>query len=397
MDRASSQPHVTRHTLPPRLAYAAGVVYASQGKLYALDATDGHGIRDYDLHSYLALTVVDDVIYTGTTTKDASGEYAYSYQATSAATGAPIWNAPVHGRPYYAPLVSDTGVLVAVVEATLYSLDRRTGIWRWRYPTEGFLGAAPVVADGMVYLSPVVNKPGTAYAHALDAATGQPRWRMGLPATTSHRLAVYGDTVYATMPNDGGLLALDRRGGARQWWQPLVSQPASTPVALDDAIYVVCSHSRFDPGIWEAAPDDGPLPNPYVLSAVLVAMRADDGSLLWERPIGAGRGVAHAGEPVAGANGTIFVGADDGALYAYDATTGAPRWRYQTEGDKVSGPLPVGDNVYIGASDGYVYALDTAAGALRWRAFTSTAIYSVTSLRERSITVGGVHDAHDPA
>ncbi|MGH2485912.1 MAG: hypothetical protein ACRDHE_07870 [Ktedonobacterales bacterium] len=32
---------VTKHALPPRLALADGVVYASQRKLYALDATTG--------------------------------------------------------------------------------------------------------------------------------------------------------------------------------------------------------------------------------------------------------------------------------------------------------------------------------------------------------------------
>jgi outer membrane protein assembly factor BamB len=92
MDSAA-KPQVTKHTLPPRLAYADGVVYASQGRLYALDASDGRIVRDYDLHSSLDFSVVAGVIYADATAKDANGEYTFSYQATNAACGALRWRA----------------------------------------------------------------------------------------------------------------------------------------------------------------------------------------------------------------------------------------------------------------------------------------------------------------
>lgn len=392
----TAKSHVTKHTLPPRLAHADGVVYASQGRLYTLDANDGRVVREYEIRcSQLALSVVEGVIYTGVTAKVANGEYAFAYQATSAASGALLWSSPVQGRPYYAPLVIGDTVLVAVVEGTLYALDRATGRVRWRWRPDGWLAAAPVVSDGLVYVSPVVNQPDPAFVYALDVATGRLLWRTGLPETAGQRLAVHGDSLYAVIPNGGGLIALDRRDRAELWRQPLEGQPSSAPVVTNDAVYLVCARSRFNPAAWEDVPDDGgALPDPYAHSAVLVAVRAQDGAPHWERAIGAEGVVTHAGEPVA-AGEAIYVGASDGALYAFDATSGAARWRTQTGGDLLSTPTVMGDTVCVGASDGYVYALDTATGQERWRTFTRTGMYTVASVRLLSIAVGEVHDAHD--
>jgi serine/threonine-protein kinase len=249
---------------------------------------------------------------------------------------------------------------------------------------------------GMLYVSPVVNDPNQAFVYALDASSGWQRWYRGLPESSSERLAVHSDALYVVMPNGGGLLALDRRLGVPAWRQPLEALPVSAPVALDDTVYLVASRTRLNPRVLEDFPDDATaLPDPYPRSVVVVAMRAEDGTKRWEQSIGVEGAVTHAGEPVIGGAETIYVGANDGALYAFDATTGAPRWRYQTGGDQVSTPLIAGESAYVGASDGYVYALDAATGVLRWRAFTSTDVYGAASMRVGSLHIGGVKRKND--
>jgi hypothetical protein len=42
-------------------------------------------------------------------------------------------------------------------------------------------------------------------------------------------------------------------------------------------------------------------------------------------------------------------------------------WRVATDGDVVSSPAIAGGVVYVGSNDGYLYALDLATGARRWR------------------------------
>lgn len=376
---------VARTILPPWLTYADGVIYASQGRLFAIEAASGRTLREYDMCSHQAVMVSEGTIYAGVTTKNSDGDYVFAYQAVGVETGYCRWVLPVYGRPYFAPLVTDTTVVVTVVEGALYCVDRDTGAARWQQRIRGFHTAAPIIADGMVYFSPVNNGSEQAFIYALNASSGTLSWRAGLPATTSSALVVHGDNLYVAMPNGGGLLAVERAAGKRIWWQPPVAAPTSPLVATRSAVFCVCERTRFDPNAWADVADDSALSDPYVRTVELVGMRSADGVLLWEQSIGIEGQAPAVGEPVA-TDDTVFVGASDGALYAFDTTTGAPRWRYQTDGDYISTPIVTDGAVCVGASDGNIYALDPSTGALRWRTFTSTDVYSVAGVRVRSTT-----------
>jgi serine/threonine-protein kinase len=65
--------------------------------------------------------------------------------------------------------------------------------------------------------------------------------------------------------------------------------------------------------------------------------------------------------------GTVYVGAQDGWIYALDAGTGAKRWAYRAGGPVRARPTPAGEALYVQADDGYLYKLAAATGELRWR------------------------------
>lgn len=65
-------------------------------------------------------------------------------------------------------------------------------------------------------------------------------------------------------------------------------------------------------------------------------------------------------------DGTVYVGSDDGSLYAIDAETGAERWAADTDGPIRSSPAVLGETVYVGSDDHAVYAFDTSSGETRW-------------------------------
>lgn len=78
---------------------------------------------------------------------------------------------------------------------------------------------------------------------------------------------------------------------------------------------------------------------------------------------------AVAGSPVV-ADGIVYAGSVGGPFHAYDAATGAERWR--TDADGFLSPPAVRDGVvYVGAS-GAIVALDADTGAERWRYTTGT-------------------------
>ncbi len=64
--------------------------------------------------------------------------------------------------------------------------------------------------------------------------------------------------------------------------------------------------------------------------------------------------------------GTIFIGSDDGALWALDSGSLKPRWKAHTGGRVRSTPAVAGDAVFFASDDGTLRALSTA-GEERWR------------------------------
>jgi outer membrane protein assembly factor BamB len=67
-----------------------------------------------------------------------------------------------------------------------------------------------------------------------------------------------------------------------------------------------------------------------------------------------------------GADGTIYIGSNDGYLYAI-APDGSLKWRYQTDDAVESSPAIGADGiVYFGSHDGHLYAINPD-GTLRWR------------------------------
>lgn len=65
------------------------------------------------------------------------------------------------------------------------------------------------------------------------------------------------------------------------------------------------------------------------------------------------------------ADGTLYIGSNDGFLYALDAVNGTEQWRFET-GGRITGAAAVANgSVYVGSADGYVYAIDAASGERR--------------------------------
>jgi hypothetical protein len=66
-------------------------------------------------------------------------------------------------------------------------------------------------------------------------------------------------------------------------------------------------------------------------------------------------------------DGVVYVGSDDGNLFAVDAVDGTERWVFATGEWIESSPAVVDGVVYVGSGDKNLYALNAADGTERWR------------------------------
>ena len=74
-------------------------------------------------------------------------------------------------------------------------------------------------------------------------------------------------------------------------------------------------------------------------------------------------------------NGTVYVGSDDGYVYALSAANGSLIWKYNTYGPVQSSPAVVDGVVYIGGYHSHsVFALNASSGDLIWSSPT-TSVY----------------------
>ena len=105
--------------------------------------------------------------------------------------------------------------------------------------------------------------------------------------------------------------------------------------------------------------------------AAMCAVQVPDQVVKWKARIPSGT-ITYSAAAVAG--GLVYAGTNtSGAVYAFDAQSGAIRWRFQSAGHDVwAGPSVAAGVVYVGGDDQNLYALDARTGAKLW-SFTAGA------------------------
>jgi outer membrane protein assembly factor BamB len=94
----------------------------------------------------------------------------------------------------------------------------------------------------------------------------------------------------------------------------------------------------------------------------VIALSTVDGAHAWDAPLGS----APISASMLEADGTAYVGSEDGMFVALDGLTGRQRWRVDVGGPVTRGAALSGGVVYVGATGGRFSALDAATGAERW-------------------------------
>jgi outer membrane protein assembly factor BamB len=89
------------------------------------------------------------------------------------------------------------------------------------------------------------------------------------------------------------------------------------------------------------------------------------------------------------ANGVIFIGNNpDCKVYALNATTGTKIWEYETGDNIVSSPVVAYEKVFIGSNDRKVYALYTENGSKAWSYTTGSIVMSSPAVADGIVFIG---------
>lgn len=245
----------------------------------------------------------------------------------------------------------------------------------WTAPTGNAVHSSPAVAGGAAYVG---SDDGTLYA--LDAAgvancsagpprTCSPLWTAATGGPVRSSPAVSDGMVYVGS-DDAKLYAFDAAG--------LLNCSAGPPrTCLARWVTTTGGIVRSSPvvadGVVYVGSDDGGL----------YALHATTGMVVWKTITGA---AVRSSPAVAG--GVVYVGSDDQAVYALNAATGAVLWKTTTGAAVRSSPALANGVVYAGSDDAGLYALNATTGQVIWKTTTGASVRSSPAVSNGVVHVG---------
>lgn len=276
--------------------------------------------------------------------------------------GMTVWSPPALGV-----VDGRATVFVGSFDRLVYALDAATGEVRWKYTTGDGVFSAPVLwHDGEKLVVFAASNDREVYA--LDAASGRRLWSSALEAW---RPTLGGARL--TSP------CLTRIGGADALVVGAWVHDASLGASTQRASLVALS-ARDGKTLWTTQLGDNELTAPVCADRVYVgssngnlhALENETGKPLWNHTEHDGIRSAPAVARLDDGTALIITGSRYGEVRALDAASGTERWRLKTA-DRITGSpavARVGERqlVFVPSYDRHVYALDVGTGAVVWRA-----------------------------
>jgi len=301
-------------------------------------------------------------------------------------TGAVVWRFAAGSAVDASPSVANELVICATIDGRIFAVHENTGGLRWSMQTGPALPRnAPRAAGWDLFASsPVIigktvvigAQDGAVYA--LDLESGKQRWKVQTEGKVRSTPAVSGQTVVVGS-FDGKVYALDLNTGKEKWVHRTVGDTLDSKKFGFDRRAVQSSPAIADGMVYVGSRDGG-----------LYSIDLNTGERRWR--------FTHRGSWVVGSpavsGGTVFVGSSDGHfLQAVDGASGKELWRYEAGENVLASPLRIGDLLIAatyntGAPRGDLIAFDAASGAVRWRLRLDDATVSSPAVYDNEIYLG---------
>jgi len=315
--------------------------------------------------------VVDDVVYIG------GGDGFY---ALNAEDGAQVWKVPMKGGSQSSACVADGVAYFTGQDGALRAVDAKTGkkVWTYKLKRSKPSNSSPALAYGVVFvtLNSLVGidaKTGKRVWFNKKLKGSGSEW---LAAA-----AIVGDTIYYTGHGTWTPLQAINISDAQGKWTGALGHAGvyNTPTVANDRAYAMSSKGVSSHPIRKAKglkglralpdPDIGvnqfkTNTSPTIWGEILIfgmdrggvyAYNALDGKPMWE--FETAKSPVRSSPSVASKSGLVYFGCSNGKVYCFDAKTGDPKWEHETGGPVISSPWPADGVVYVGSDDGHIYAL----------------------------------------
>lgn len=245
-----------------------------------------------------------------------------------------IWNIKGGGSIYQKPTIHEGVIYFGAMDSYVYAVDAETGEEKWRTKLEGpVLGSNPVVRDNVIYIG--------SYSYdfyALDRENGKVLWRFRTGGEIMSTAALWNEKIYFCSA-DGYAYCLGLEGGV-VWKFKTGDKIASSPTVAEGKIVFGCFDENY-----------------YCLDA-------ETGNEIWRFKTGAE--VWHC-NPLLVKNGRVYISSFDNFIYCLDFNTGDEIWRFKTgKYGNSSSPVYYDGFLYHGTRDGIMYCL-TLDGKEIWR------------------------------
>lgn len=253
-----------------------------------------------------------------------------------------------HAPSLEPPTVADGRVYQVSGQGRLVAREAVSGERLWTFAAEGVSetelpddGPTDAYRQGL-FEAPPASHEGTVFVgswddrlYAIDAATGEERWRFHASDYVDERPrmdaapAVTADGVFAAHASGGGTFGIDRDTGDLRWQEPQTGSTDFSPVVADGTVYTVGNGPSGGSGV--------------------VAIDARSGAVEWRTDLFLNFG-------------SLAVGATDvyvlrSRVVALDRETGEERWRFDPDGSVQDGVVLGGNSMFCTDQDGTTYGL----------------------------------------
>jgi outer membrane protein assembly factor BamB len=229
------------------------------------------------------------------------------------------------------------------------AIDRKTGAPVWTLDIES--AWPPLIDEGIVFIA------ASDELHAIDAATGNHKWRVPLGRGAIAPMVVHDNVLFALVGPDE-VMAFRASDGERLWLRALGGRSGRASMAVDAT------------GVYVALVDR------------LVRLALVDGTVRWARELPGQLASA------AVARDRVFVGSTSNEIFAFKPD-GSLAWKFPCGGD-VIGIAANSDLVFVASLDNLVRALRRSTGNLVWKQALTTRPLAPPRIVDGVVAVAGV-------